>query len=216
MKEKTYAILGLGGYGMKLAEAVRKTGAETIVADSDSVIIEKNAHRFTYAVSLDMRNIDALSEIGLENADIAVVDRVGNLEESIMCVIAAKNAGISSIIATAPNSTTKDILIKMGATEVVIPEEEAALRMARTLISEDFMEYIDIGEGLCVIRIFPLKPWIGKRIKDLQLRKTYNANIIAIMGEEGMTCRFQTDTVLTKDTAMYISINKKDVMNFVS
>ena len=216
MKEKTYAVLGLGRYGMKIAETVRKTGADIIVADSDSELIAKNSNKYTYAVSLDMGNIEALSEIGLKNVDMVIIDLETSLEQSIMCVMAAKECGVEKIIATASHSTARDILLKMGANEVVIPEEEAALRMARTIISEDFMEYIDIGEGLCVIKIHPLKSWVGKNIRALQLRQNYNANVIAMEEDGVLNCQFSTETILKKEMTMVVAINKEAVMEFIA
>ena len=211
----TYAILGMGRYGSKIAETVKKTGAQIIVADSDKSVIDGSMEQYTYAVAVDFTNAEAVAEIGLTNADIVVIDRATSLEESVICTMVSKEQGVDKVIATARNARHSEILMKMGADEVIIPEEEAAMRMARTLISEDFMEYIDIGEGLCVIKIHPIKAWVGKPITELNLRKAFDANIVAIEENGVFTCYFDVKRKLLAEDRLLLAINKKNVMEFI-
>ncbi len=215
MKEKTYAIIGLGFYGKKIADTLSNAGASIMVADNDADLINSIARIFTYAVSLDLGNGEAVSEIGLQNADVAVIDLASNLEQAIICTMIAKEQGVKDIIATAKNKRCKEILKKMGANEVIIPEEEAALRMARTLISDDFLEYIDIGRNLCAIKVHPLHAWVGKTITQLKLRTKYHVTVIAIEIGGELVTDFDKNYVFREDTVLILALDKERVMDFI-
>lgn len=216
MKEYVIAVLGLNTYGRKIAETVLNSGTEIMVADNDPYVINSVSDKYTYAVSLDLGNADAVSEIGLTDADIVIIDLSDNLEQSIICIMVAKEQGVKRIVATAPNRRFKEILLKMGANEVVIPAEEAAIRMARTVISSGFLEYIDIGGDLCVIKVKPPKAWIGKTVADLRLRTEENILIVAIRDEsEECNINFDVNTKLRPDMVLILSIAKDRVMDFI-
>lgn len=216
MRESTYAILGMGRYGRKIVTTVAATGAEILIADEDSNVINEYANIVTRAVSLDMANPQALGRIGLENIDIAIVDMKNNLEASIMCTMVAKESGVKNVIATAGTDRFKETLIRVGADEVLIPEDEAAVRMARRLISVDFMEYFDIGGGLCVIKTSPKKEWTKRDLGHLKLPQTENVRIIAVEREDGtMDTDVHADTILDENALVAISIPKAQIYDLV-
>lgn len=215
MAEKNYAFLGLGIYGMKVAETVAKTGAPVLVADSDPEKIDSISGHFASAVSLDLSNADALEEIGLEHIDTLVIDQAKNLEASIMCTMVATEAGVDYIVATASDSRGAEILKKLGVNEVVIPEEESARRLAKSLISEDFLEYTDLGEGLCVIKILVRDEWKNKRINRLKLREKYGINIIGVQEGEKLTSVFSAERVLKSGEVVVLAMQKDTMYQFV-
>ena len=215
MAEKNYAVLGLGRYGLKVADTIAKTGATVIVADSDSEKIDNVGNRFTAAVSFDMTNAAALREIGLDNIDIVIIDLTGDLEGSIMCTMIAEESGVERIIATAANNRAGEVLKKLGADEVVIPEDESALRLAKSLISEDFMEYTDLGDGLCIVKIHVKDEWNNKSIRKLRLHERNGITIVAVQGEEGLTSEFNADFVLKSGYPIVLAMHKEALYQFV-
>ena len=104
MKETSYAVLGMGRYGSKLALTLAGTGAEILIADRNSQIVNEYADSVTRAVSLDLGNPVALQEIGLDLTDIVIIDLSEDLEDTIMCTMIAREKGVKTIIAT-PKST---------------------------------------------------------------------------------------------------------------
>lgn len=215
MAEKNYAVLGLGRYGLKVADTIAKTGATVIVADSDSEKIDNVGNRFTAAVSFDMTNAVALREIGLDNIDIVIIDLTGDLEGSIMCTMIAEESGVERIIATAANNRAGEVLKKLGADEVVIPEDESALRLAKSLISEDFMEYTDLGDGLCIVKIHVKDEWNNKSIRKLRLHERNGITIVAVQGEDGLTSEFNADFVLKSGYPIVLAMQKEALYQFV-
>lgn len=171
MKETSYAILGMGRFGRKLTTMLDATGAEILIADCNSDIINRYADHATTAVCLDLSNANALYDIGLEHINVAVIDLGTNLEPAVMCIMIAKELGVKHIIATANTTRFGEVLKKLGANEIIIPEDDAAVRMARRLISKDFLEYYDLGGNLCVIKAHPKKEWTKKAWRSSVCRK---------------------------------------------
>lgn len=215
MAEKSYAVLGLGRYGMKVADTISKTGVTVLVADSDGEKIDSVASRFTSAVSFDMTNVEALREIGLENIDIAIIDLADDLEGSIMCTIIAEECGVERIIATAAGPRAVEVLKRLGADEVIIPEDESALRMAKSLISEDFLEFTDLGDELCIVKIHAKPEWGEKSIRRLKLHEKNGIMIIAVVGDNGLTADFNADYVIHADDPIVLAMQKEDLYQFV-
>ena len=215
MAEKNYAVLGLGRFGLKVAETVVKTGVTMLVADSDTDKIDSVGGRFASAVSFDMSNVDALREIGLENIDVAVIDLSNDLEGSISCVMVCAECGVERIIATADNHRAGAVLKRLGAGEIIIPEEESALRLAKALISDDFLEYTDMGDGLCIVRLHVKSEWGGKTIRKLKLHEKFDITIIAVQGEDGLTTSFSADQVLNSGDPIALAMKKETLYQFV-
>lgn len=215
MREKNYAIFGLGRFGLKVADTVSKTGASVLVADSDLEKVDQVADLYTSAVSFDMTNTTALEDVGLDNIDVLIIDLIGDLEGSIMCTMVAKQMGVDRIIATADSSRSGEVLKRLGADEVVIPEEESALRLAKTLISEDFMEYTDLGEGLCIVKVRAKDEWNNKSIRKLRLREKNGVNIIAVPDENGFCTEFSADRTIKGGEQLVLAMQKENLYQFI-
>ena len=215
MKEPSYAILGLGRFGRKMATVLETTGAQILIADQDQDMINRYARHATNAVCLDLSNASLLEDIGLEHIDIAVVDLSHHLVPAIMCITVARELGVKKIIATAGTNRSGDILKRVGAHEIVIPEDEAAIRMARRLISEDFMEYYDLGGNLCIIKIRPRKDWIGRSIRKLHLPAKERITIVAIEENGKTSMDFTPDTILQKKSSIIIALRKEDIYTYI-
>lgn len=215
MKETSYAVLGMGRFGRKLTTMLDATGAEILIADCNSDIINRYADHATTAVCLDLSNANSLYDIGLEHTDVAVIDLGTNLEPAVICIMIAKELGVKHIIATANTNRFGEILKKIGADEIIIPEDDAAVRMARRLISRDFLEYYDLGGNLCVIKAYPKKEWTKKSLEKLRLPESEHIRIIAIEKNGEMKMDFTPDLVLEEDMPIAIAIRKSDIYDFV-
>ena len=185
------------------------------MADADSEKIDNVGGRFTSAVSFDMTNVDALRDIGLENIDVAIIDLPGDLEGTITCVMVTQECGVDHIIATADSGRAVEVLKRLGADEVIIPEEESALRLAKTLISDDFMEYTDLGDGLCIVKLRVKAEWNNKSIRKLRLNEKAGITIIAVQGKAGLTAEFDADQVLIEGAPIVLAMQKETLYQFV-
>lgn len=215
MKEFSYAILGMNRYGSQLAHAIAATGADVIIADEDQDIVNLYADRVTFAVCLDMTNPTALAKIGLDQIDIAVVDLSDQLEAAIMSVMVAKEQGVKRVIATARSDRFMEVMKRVGADEVVIPEDTAAAQMARLLISEDFMTYFDIGGDYCVLRVQPKDEWKKRSLQKLKLRENHQIDIIAIDRNGQMDVSLTPDTIIPENCTLVIATPKSNMYDMI-
>ncbi|GEM_PF-1469118 len=214
-RELKYAFLGLNRYGLRLAHLIGATGAEILIADGDQDIINRYADEFTSAVCLDLSNSMALEKIELNKIDVAIVDSYDNLEAAIVSIMVAKEQGVGKVISTARSDRYRDVMLRVGADEVVIPEDLAAAQMAKLLISADFMTYYDIGGSLCILKVEPKREWINKSLKQLDLKKTEGINVIAFDRDGKMDVDVHADTIIPSDCLLVIALPKALMYEFI-
>ncbi len=180
---KRFAVIGLGRFGQKLAIALSMSGAEVIAIDRDRTRVDRIRDQVTHAVRLDSTDAEALRAQGVDRVDAAIVGMGQGgeaFEAAIMTVVSLKAMGIKRIVARAQGLTAGEVFSAVGATDVVYPEIETAQRWAYKLIAPHISEKIDFAPGYSLARITAPKSFVGKTVKDLQLRQKYNVNLVSI------------------------------------
>ena len=145
---KSIAVLGIGRFGKKLALSLSDMGAEVMVVDASTEVLEKMSPFVTYAIEADLKDVEALKGIGLEGMDAVVVAMGSDLTASIMSIMAAKEIGVPYVLAKAADARMGSVLEKVGADKVIYPEEETGLRTARKLMSDSFLEFFEIDDKI--------------------------------------------------------------------
>ena len=200
---KSIAVLGLGRFGQFLTEELAKSGADVLIADDDEETVRKVANSVSCAVKADLNDPEVIRGLGLSGVDTVVVSMGSSLESSIMCVMVAKELGVPYVIAKAASLRMGEILRRVGADEIIYPEKESAEMTARRLLSSDFLEFFNLGDEVCVCSLKPKKDWLGKSLRELNLRGRFGLNIVAIREGERTTASLDPDRVLTKDCELY-------------
>ena len=180
---KSVVVFGLGQFGKSLALSLSKAGADVMAVDRDEELVASVAPDVTYAAVADLSNAEAISGLGIQNMDIAVVALASDLAASILSVVISKEMGIPYVIAKASGERMGVILRKTGADRIIYPEAEMGERTARVLMSNDFLEYFDIDDNLCIVEMKPKKEWVGKSLKQLNLRERYSINVAAVKSQ---------------------------------
>ena len=182
---KSYVIIGLGRFGAEMAVKLYSYGEEVLAIDKDEQLIDKIADRVTRAVAADARDADVLEKLGTENFDRAIVAIGSDLAASALITMNLKNLGVPYIICKAHDNTHREILERLGADRVIIPEWEMADKLSLGLTSAGIMEYIELSDEYGILEIQPPDNWIGKSIRELDLRSKYGINVLAMrQGEE--------------------------------
>jgi len=185
---RTFAVIGLGRFGRKLAIALTASGAEVIAIDRDRAVIDELRDDVTHAVRLDSTDLEALKSQAVDRADVAVIG-IGQggqaFEAAVLTVVNLKQLGIKNIYARAQNLIAGQVLAAVGASEVIYPEVESAQRWAYKLIAPHISEKIDFAPGYSLARVRAPASWNNKTIAQIDLRKRYNVNLIAIKRSEG-------------------------------
>ena len=185
MSNKSIAVLGLGKYGISLAKNLYNMGADVLVADDDPDVLKEMAGNCTAAIKADLEIEEEILALDLKNMDIVVVAMAGNLSASILAVTIAKEKGVPLVVAKSSGDRMSSILKKIGADKVIIPEESSGFQSARILLSDTLLDYFKVDDNLSMIEMKPEEKWVGKSLINLNLRKKYNMNVVAMKSSSG-------------------------------
>ena len=207
------AILGLGKYGRSLAENMYELGADVLVVDKDPVLIDEFSTKVNSAIRADLSNEAEINELGLGNLDIVVVAMGSNLEATILSVAVAKEKGVDFVMAKTSSDRMSSILEKVGVDKIIDPEEESGLRTARILASGRVMDYIDMEGNLCMVEVKPKNKWLGHSLKELDIRRSDNINIVAMKEGDSDWAFPDPNRKITPDTSLMAVLDKKNIKN---
>lgn len=212
MKRKSFAILGLGIFGSTVAKTLAEYGYDVIGVDNDISCVDRMSDIVTQAVQADFTDIEQLRQAGVQDVDVAIIATGSKLEASVMAIIQLKELGVPYIMAKAKNKVYMQILLKVGADRVVRPEKEMGERVAKSLMSQNIIDMIDIDDEYSIMELTAPKKWVGQALKDLDLRNQYGVNVLGIRTalnprlNLGMTADY---VVHSDDTLLVIVENNK-------
>lgn len=212
--KKSIAVLGLGKYGRSLAENLYRMGADVLAVDENEELIDDIADKCTSAVCANLENEDEVLSLGLKNMDIVVTAMGKNLGASILAVTVAKEQGVPVVVAKTSSGRMSSILKKVGADKILDPEGEGGLRSASILMSSSFKDFFEIDSNMYMIEMHPREEWIGKTLRELDLRRKMNINVAAIRGKGKLWGYVDPDIPFTKESILLVLIEKKDMNRY--
>ena len=177
---KSYIVIGLGRFGQTLARQLCMLGAEVLALDKRSDLVQQVADDVTHAVVGDGQDKEVLRALGARNFDCAIIAIGSNLAASVLTAMNLKELGVPYVICKAHDETHRKVLEKLGVDRVVIPEHEYAQRLARTLNSHNVLDYIELSEDFGILDVPAPKSWIGKSLRELNVRAKLGVTIIAV------------------------------------
>lgn len=174
------AVVGLGLFGMTLAKELSKLGAEVVALDEDMEMVEDVKDFVTDALCLDITDERALHNQSIAEVDVAVVGIGQNFEGAQLATVYLKKMGIPKVVARATSPLRARILELVGADHVINPEDDAAKRLAKSLMLRNVTQSLELSKGHSMVEIeAPVSFW-GKTIGELDLRNQYEVNLVAI------------------------------------
>lgn len=179
----SFLIIGMGRFGSSIATELANLGHEVLVIDRDEERVSEIAEAVTHSVIGDAGDEEVLRSVGAESFDVAVVAIAGNIEESVLITMMLKEMGIKKVIAKANSALHMKILKKIGADIVVFPERDMGERLARSLSSNDIVDYISLSDEYSIVELKSHSEWEKKTLAELDFREVYGLNIIAVTNE---------------------------------
>ena len=177
---KRFAVIGLGKFGFHVVKSLFKDGNEVLAIDKEKTRIQAIDPFCSEAIYLDAADKESLKALGLENMDAVVVSTGTNISTSVLICLHLKELGVKRILAKAVDEDHGKILKKIGATDIVNPERDMALRIAKGLSIPNILDFVPLIEDYNLIQIGPPASFIGKTLKELDLRAKYNIFVIAV------------------------------------
>lgn len=177
---RKFAIIGLGSFGSNVAKTLYERGFEVLAIDKQKEKIDAAKTFASHAVLMDSVDKESLEAIGIKEMDVIVVSLGPEMESSILTVLHLHELGVGRIVAKALTEDHAKILEAVGATEVIYPEKDMAIRTALKLTSPNILECLPLISGISIQEIAPPEKFIGRTLKGLDLRNRFGIQVLAI------------------------------------
>ncbi len=211
---KTIAVLGLGLFGSAVARNLAQSGVEVIAIDLNMDHVDEVLDCVYHAVQADFTKIDQLKAAGVESADIAIVATGEKLEVTILGIMNLKKLGIQEVIVKTKNISYKEVLLKVGATRVILPEVEMGIRLSNELSATSVLDSFELDEKYHLVEINVMESWIGKSISELDLRNIHGMNIIAMKTQKSDNYNPQVDPeYIVKEGDIFLLFSENKAVN---
>lgn len=208
---KQFVVIGCGRFGQSVAIKLAELGAEVMVVDDNEEIIQNISDKVTYAVQADATDENAIKALGIRNFDVAIVTIGSDIQSSILVTLLVKELGVKHIVAKAQTAAHAKVLYKIGANRVVFPEKEMGVKVAKSLVSSNVLDLIDLAPEYSILEITMNDEWIGKSLVEINMRRKYQISVIAIRREDEVDINVEPDRILMKDDVLIVIGNNSDL-----
>lgn len=209
---KTVLLIGLGRFGRHIAMKLNELNHQVMVVDKDESKVNAVLPYVTNAQIGDSTSEEFLASIGVRNFDLCIVAIGDNFQSSLETASLLKELGAKKVIARAERDVQAKFLLRNGADDVVYPEKQMAVWTAIRYSSDHILDYIALGDDHAIFEIEVPDNWVGKTIGQLDVRKRYHVNIMAIkqQGKFSMTV-ITPDTALPADSTILVLGTQRDI-----
>jgi len=208
---KQFVVIGCGRFGQSVAIKLAELGAEVMVVDDNEEIIQNISDKVTYAVQADATDENSIKALGIRNFDVAIVTIGSDIQSSILVTLLVKELGVKHIVAKAQTAAHAKVLYKIGANRVVFPEKEMGVKIAKSLVSSNVLDLIDLAPEYSILEITMNDEWVGKSLVEINMRRKYQISVIAIRREDEVDINVEPDRILMKDDVLIVIGNNSDL-----
>lgn len=184
MEIKEYMIIGCGRFGKAVAITLADLGHDVLVIDKDEDTINDISTKVTHAVVGDVMVEGTLESLGIHNIDECVVAMGSNFEASLMSTVVAKENNVKTVIVKVRDKIHGNIVKKVGADRVIIPEKDSGIRLAYSISTSNILDYIELSDDFSIMEIKSPSLWVGKSLSELDIRNNFGVTVVAIKEEE--------------------------------
>lgn len=211
MKVKQFAVIGLGRFGESLIRELTRIGHEVLAIDLNEDKIDDAINYSTHAVQADSMDEQVLKSLGIRNFDAVIVAIGENVQSNILTTIVLKELGVKKVISKARNTLHGKVLEKIGADVVIYPERDMAIKLARTLASQNFMEQINLSSEYSIMEIFVPKSFFNKTLTGIGLRNRMGVTALAIRRSQEIIVSPQPDEAMQSGDVLVVLGHNKDL-----
>ena len=209
-KNRNFAVLGLGRFGTSVVKTLAESNVDILACDCESSKLHEVAEYATHVVQADVTDENALINLGLGNFDVVILGMGEDFEASQIAAMTAKEQGASWVIVKARNKRQKKILESIGVDEVILPEHEMGIKIARKLVGFNVVDVLEESEYYTISEMKPMKEWIGKTIKQADIRRKHSLTVLAIRREGKLRMQISPDQIIEAgDVLITVSEHEK-------
>ena len=205
--DKAYAVIGLGRYGVSVAKELVNRGAEVLAIDSRPDIVNEAARDIPICKCADITEAEVVQQLGMDKIDVAIISMASNFEASVMAITLCKEVGVGTVIVKCADEMQARIYERVGADKTVFPEKESGTRLAKNILSNGFMDIMDLSKDVSMVEIAVKEEWVGKNLIELKLRKKYSLNVVAIITDKEVITEINPELPLKADMRLIVIAN---------
>ena len=194
---KRFAVLGLGNFGSHLARSLARKGAEVLAVDIDAQAVDDIKDSVTQAAIANASDKKALLSLDIESFDCVVVSLGDRVDATILVAMFLKKVGVKEIVVKAISEDHAEALRSVGATTVVFPEKDIAIKIADSLITPNLIDFLPLSEGMSIVEMKPPSECVGKTLAQIKIRNRFGLQVVAVRTSE--IDRRTTDSVVIPD-----------------
>ena len=213
MAKKSFAVIGLGQFGISIVEELVGNGADVIAIDSDEEAVKKVSGILPTVAVANSTDDEALKDLGIKDVDAAIVAYGSHIEASILTTVILKEMGVKSIIVRVDDAYYMPIMKKLGATEVIMPQKAAGVALANRLGNEDFKDFYKLDDKYSVVSIVINNAYVPAQLKDLSSKDKYGVSVVLVMRNGRSFVPGGNDSLLPNDTIFVVG-GTKEIRNF--
>lgn len=201
---KSILLIGVGRFGMHIATQLNILGHQVMAVDHNEERVNDALPLVTNAQIGDSTNPDFLESLGVDNYDVCIVAIGGDFQSSLETTSLLKELGAKFVVSRAERDVQAKFLLRNGADEVVHPEKQVAKWAAIRYSADHILDYIELDDEHAIFEVSVPNAWVGMSIGQLDIRKKYNINIMAVKQNGTMNVSVTPDTVLTAEKTMLV------------
>ncbi len=212
-ENQQFAVIGLGRFGRAVCTTLHRLGYQVLGTDIDEKRVAQSLSDqiVDHAVQLDSTEAAALKEAGIFEFNTVII-AIGNyLQESIITTLNVKEAGVPNVVAKASSEVHGKLLQRVGADHVVFPEYEAGCALARSLTKPSILDRFELDPNHSIVEVLVPEEFHGKTITELNLRKCYGLNLLAIGGNDKFEINPDPNKRLYKGLVMVVIGSNRDI-----
>ncbi len=213
MSKKSFAVIGLGQFGLAIVSELASIGADVIAIDRDETSVRKAALHVPTAFVADATDEKALRELDVHHVTHAIVAYGDNIQASILTTVILSNMNISHIVVRVDDDYYVPIIKKLGATEIIMPQRLAGLGLANRLDDEDFLDYYSLSDNFSVVKITVGPKFIAHSIIEIDPRNKFNVNLI-LLTKNKVTSIPRASDLIEPDDVVFVVGKRKELREF--
>lgn len=213
MSKKSFAVIGLGQFGLSVVEELVANNSDVIAIDTDEETVKKVANILPTAFVADSTDEEALKELGIQDVDAAIVAFGDNKEASVLTTVILRELGISQIIVRSDSDYYVPIMKKLGATEVISPQKSAGVALANRLGNVDYKDFYKLDNKYSVVSIVVNHGFIPMKLLDFNPKIKYGVSLVLIKRNGKSFVPGGSDSILPDDTIFVVG-STRDIKEF--
>ena len=212
MARKEFGVVGLGKFGLSLAESLMKHGQQVVGVDCDPDKVKAASETLTHAYQAEAVDKVALEQLGFGELPEVIVSTGHSMEASILVTLFLKELGCRNVTVKAISRDHEKVLRKVGADAVIFPERYAAEQLAAKLAVPGLIDYLPLGTNI-ILKELVVDKWSGKTLRELDLTNNFGVQVVAVKGAEDKQFTFvpKASVPLTKGDTLAVIGNAESL-----